>query len=366
MGLWDKIKGEFIDIIEWVDPTSDTMVHRFDRHQNEIKNNAQLTVRESQVAVFVNEGQIADIFEPGMYNLNTENLPILSTLKGWKYGFNSPFKAEVYFVSTRNFTDLKWGTKNAVILNDDRFGMLEVRAFGTYAMRVSDAGKFIKEIVGTDGDFTTDEVIGQLKSIVVTRFSDAVGESRIPVEGFAGNLNELSEFAHGQIGPEFGEYGIDMSKFLVENVSMPEKVKEEIFELSRLEKIDLQKLAQLKSAKAIEKAAENDSGTAGAGMGMGMGFAMANQMGQTFSQQPAQSSSSPPPIPGAASIFVAQGGQRTGPFDVGTIDSMIADGRIKKDTLIWKEGMSDWLAAENEPSLKSKFGNVPPPIPGSD
>src|SRR3989339_1401904 len=126
MGLWDKIKGEFIDIIESLDPTNDTMVYRFERHQNEIKMNAKLTVRESQVAVFINEGQFADVFQPGMHTLTTQNMPILSTLKGWKYGFNSPFKAEVYFINTKNFTDQKWGTKNAITLDDSRFGMVEI------------------------------------------------------------------------------------------------------------------------------------------------------------------------------------------------------------------------------------------------
>ena len=182
MGLFDKLRGEFIDIIEWTDDSNDTLVYRFDRYQNEIKNGAKLTVREGQVAVFINEGQIADVFQPGMYELTTANLPILSTLKGWKYGFNSPFKAEVYFVSTRNITAQKWGTKNPITISDSRFGMLEIRSFGTYVIRVKDAPIFIKEIVGTDGHFTTEEIAEQLKSLIVTRFSDAAAESDFPVE----------------------------------------------------------------------------------------------------------------------------------------------------------------------------------------
>src|SRR6478736_190850 len=134
MGLWDKLKGEFIDIIEWLDPSQDTMVYRFERMQNEIKYGARLTVRESQVAVFINEGQIADIFKPGMYTLETQNMPILSTLKGWKYGFNSPFKAEVYFVNTKRFTDMKWGTMNPIMMRDADFGIVRVRAFGSYTI----------------------------------------------------------------------------------------------------------------------------------------------------------------------------------------------------------------------------------------
>jgi membrane protease subunit (stomatin/prohibitin family) len=378
MGLWDKIRGEFIDIIEWLDPTQDTMVYRFERYQNEIKNGAKLTVRESQMAVLVNEGQVADVYGPGMYELKTANMPILSTLKGWKYGFDSPFKAEVYFFNTKNFTDRKWGTKSPIILNDDRFGMLEIRSFGTYAVRISDPAKFLKEIVGTDGEFTTDEIDAQLRSIVVTRLTDAVGEARIPVEGFAGNVNELSEFALEQLKPEFEEYGLNLTKFLVENVSMPEEVKKEIFELSRLDKIDLHKLAQMKAAKAMEKAAENE-GAAGSAMGLGMGFMMSNQAGGLFQQgqQNTQGGGStgasgasapksgPPPLPGQAQYWAAINGQQAGPFDMATLQKMISEQQIGRDTLLWKEGMAEWTKASDIDDVKGFFGSVPPPLPNS-
>ncbi|HTQ11118.1 MAG TPA: SPFH domain-containing protein, partial [Fimbriimonadaceae bacterium] len=141
MSVWDKIKGEFIDIVQWTDDTQNTMVYRFERYGNQIKNGAQLTVREGQVAVFVSEGQIADVYTPGMYTLTTENMPILSTLKGWKYGFNSPFLAEVYFVNTKRFTDLKWGTMNPIMMRDTDFGIVRVRAFGTYVIQVKDAAE---------------------------------------------------------------------------------------------------------------------------------------------------------------------------------------------------------------------------------
>ena len=368
MGLFDKIRGEFIDIIEWLDDSNDTMVYRFERYQNEIKNGAKLTVREGQVAVFINEGQLADVFQPGMYELTTANLPILSTLKGWKYGFDSPFKAEVYFVSTRNITAQKWGTKNPITLSDQRFGMLEIRSFGTYVIRVKDAPVFIQEIVGTDGHFTTEEIAEQLKSLIVTRFTDAAAEAEVPVEAFARNLNELSEYVHKVIGPEFEQYGIEVTKFLVENVSMPEEIKKEIFELSRLNAIDLNKLAQMKAAKAMEKAAENDSGTAGAGMGMGMGFAMANQMGQTFTggQQPQQThkTQTPPPIPPALTFFAVINGQQAGPFDINSLKQMVVQNQLTKEVLVWREGMTNWTAAGQIPELNSIFGSVPPPIPG--
>jgi membrane protease subunit (stomatin/prohibitin family) len=365
MGLLDKIKGEFIDIIEWLDPSPDTMVYRFERYQNEIKNGAKLTVREGQVAVFINEGQLADQFGPGMYTLTTENLPILSTLKGWKYGFSSPFKAEVYFVSTRNITDQKWGTKNPIIVSDPRFGMLELRAFGTFVMRVNQdgAGTFIKEIVGTDGHFTTEKIAEQLRSMIVTRFTDAVGESGFPVEGFAAKMNELSEYVHEIIRPEFLKYGIDLTKFLIENVSMPDEIKKEIFELSRLNAIDLHKLAQLKAAKAIEVAAANPSGTAGAGMGMGMGFAMANQMGQAFA--PPAAGAAPPPIPTAVAFHVVVNGTQAGPYDLNTLTQMAAQNQLTRQTLVWRQGMGNWQAAGEIAELSNIFGSVPPPIPGA-
>jgi membrane protease subunit (stomatin/prohibitin family) len=367
MGLFDKIRGEFIDIIEWLDDSNDTLVHRFERYQNEIKNGAKLTVREGQVAVFISEGKVADVFSPGMYTLNTENLPVLSTLKGWKYGFNSPFKAEVYFVSTRKITAQKWGTKNPITLSDARFGMLEIRAFGTYVIRVKDAPGFITGIVGTDGDFTTAEIAEQLKSMIVTRFTDCVGESNLPIEKYASNINEISEYVHKIIAPEFEKYGIEVTKFLIENVSMPDEIKKEIFDFSRLNTIDLDKLAKLKAAKAIEKAAENESGAAGAGMGMGMGFAMANQMGQS-SSAPSQPSAqpqkiSPPPIPNSSSFYVAVNGQQTGPFDIATLKQMASQNKITKSSLVWKEGMVAWKAAVEVSELSNVFGSVPPPIP---
>lgn len=363
MGFFDKLRGELVDIIEWLDNSNNTLAYRFDRHQNEIKNGAKLTVREGQVAVLINEGKFADVFQPGMYELKTSNLPILSTLKGWKHGFNSPFKAEVYFISTRNITAQKWGTKNPITLNDQRFGFIEIRAFGTYVIKVNDATLFIKEIVGTDGHFTTEEITSQLKSLIVTRFTDAAAEAGLPVETFASNLNELSDFVLTVIAPEFNKYGIELTNFLIENISMPEEVKKEIFELSRLNAIDLNKLTQMKAAKSLEKAAENESGTAGAGMGMGMGFAMANQMGQSFATNQ-QQQSTPPPLPPKLLFHVVINGQQAGPFDMNTLKQMAINKQLTKDVLVWREGMANWATAESVVELNNVFGSTPPPIPG--
>ncbi|MGL4598278.1 MAG: SPFH domain-containing protein [Bacteroidia bacterium] len=373
MGLFDKIKGEFIDIIEWTDSSQDTIVWRFPRHQNEIKNGAKLTVRESQVAVFVNEGQIADLFMPGMYELTTQNMPILTTLKGWKYGFNSPFKAEVYFVNTKQFTNLKWGTKNPFMLRDPEFGPLRIRAFGSYAMKVKDAKLFIKEIAGTDGEFTTEEITEQLRNIVITRFTDAVASSKIPVLDMASNYDEFSKFIHEKMNPEFNEIGIDMTKFLIENISLPPEVEEVLDKRTSMGIVgNLGAYAQFQAAQSMEAAANNPGGMAGAGVGMGMGFAMGNQMGNMFQQnqfnpqtgamnQPGQNT--PPPPPPVEQFYMAVNGQQQGPFPVAALQQMAVAGTFKQDTLVWKAGMAAWTAAGQLPELAAVFNSVPPPPP---
>lgn len=375
MGLFDKIKekltNEFIDIVEWLDYTDDTIAHRFERYQNEIKNGAKLIVREGQAAVFVNEGQLADVFTPGTYDLTTQNLPILTTLKGWKYGFNSPFKAEVYFVNTHLFTDEKWGTKNPITLSDERFGLVEIRAFGTYAFKVSDPGKFIVDIVGTDSNFTNFEINEHLKSLIATRFTDTVGEANLPIELYAANTSELSETCQEVMQPEFISVGISLEKFYIENVSMPEELKKEIFEYSRIDKLDLDKLTKFKTAKAIEAAAANEGGTAGAGMGMGMGFVLAQQMGGMMSPQMGgqqmmqqQAPVTPPPMPVQVQYFYAANGAQQGPVSFDQLKALFANRTINKDSLVWKQGMGNWTALNEVEELKSFLGgNTPPPLP---
>jgi len=377
MNLFDEIKNklshEFIDIIEWLDVSNDTIVHRFERYQNEIKNNAKLIVREGQTAVFINEGQLADVFTPGTYTLNTKNLPILTTLKGWKYGFDSPFRAEVYFVSTRLFADEKWGTKNPFMLSDERFGLVEIRAFGTYSFRINDPGKFVVDVVGTDGNFTNYEVNEHLKSLIVTRFTDTVGEANLPVELYAANTSELSETCQEVMQPEFGRVGIELEKFYIENVSMPEELKKEIFEYSRLDKLDMTKLSQFKAAKAMEAAAKNEGGTAGAGMGMGMGFVLAQQMGNMMSQpgtqqpfggQPQQVAVVPPPMPTQVMYHYAVNGQQAGPVTFDKLKELFAGRTVNRDSLVWKQGMTNWTALKDVEELKVFLGgSMPPPLP---
>lgn len=376
MGLWDRFKAELIDIIEWLDAGHDVMVYRFERRENEIKYGAKLIVREGQVGVFVNEGKLADVFKPGTYTLETKNLPILSTLMGWKYGFESPFKAEVYFVSTRQFVDLKWGTKNPVMLRDAEFGPVRLRAFGTYAMRVSDGAAFLRELVGTNPDLRTEDVADQLRNMIVSRFTDILGESRIPVLDLAANYDELSNFLTTRLQPEFGKFGLELTKLLVENVSLPPEVEAALDKRTSMGVIgNLQAYTQFQAANAIEAAAKNPGGGAASqGMGMGMGFAMGQQManamggaaGGMAAHAPVGSPAghAPPPIPGAAAAFyVAINNQQAGPFDAAALSQKIGGGQVTRDTLVWKAGMAQWTKAGEVAEIAPMFAQAPPPLP---
>ncbi|MEO1948763.1 SPFH domain-containing protein, partial [Thioclava sp.] len=224
MGILDFLSGEFIDVIGWTDDTRDTMVWRFEREGHAIKYGAKLTVREGQAAVFVHEGQLADIFGPGLYMLETNNLPILTTLQHWDHGFKSPFQSEIYFVNTTRFNDLKWGTKNPVMARDPEFGPVRIRAFGTYSMRVTDPGKFLTEIVGTDGEFTSDEISYQLRNVIVQEFSRAIASSGIPILDMAANTADMGKLITKAIAPTIANYGLELPEFYIENVSLPDAV----------------------------------------------------------------------------------------------------------------------------------------------
>ncbi|HYJ78618.1 MAG TPA: SPFH domain-containing protein [Longimicrobiaceae bacterium] len=365
MGLWDFVKTELIDIVEWLDDSGDTLVYRFERHDNEIKNGAQLIVRPGQAAVFVDQGQIADVFAPGRHVLRTENLPLLSTIQGWKYGFESPFKAEVYFVSTRQFTDQKWGTKNPVMLRDPEFGPVRLKAFGSYIVRVAEPAKFIAQIAGTNGRFTTEGISEQLRSLVSSRFSDALGEGKIPALDLAANYDEMGEQVRGKIAPDLAELGLELTGFVVENISLPDEVVKALDKRSSMGVIgNLQAYTQYQTAEAIRDAAQNPGGLAGAGMGAGMGFAMAQQMAQALGGQPQGAGAAPPPLPGqGAAYFVAAGGQQTGPHAMDALRQQAGGGALTRETLVWKQGMAGWAPAGEVPELAPLFAAVPPPLP---
>jgi membrane protease subunit (stomatin/prohibitin family) len=281
MGIFDRLSptSQFIEVIEWLDDSSNTLVYRFPVRDQEIKNGAQLIVRESQAAVFIYEGQIADQFSPGRYTIDGGNTPILSKLGAWKYGFNSPFKSEVYFVNTKQFQDLKWGTPNPVMMRDSDFGMVRLRAFGIYSMRVADPQLFLKEITGTNARFITEDVEGQLKRTLVSGFSDALAESKIAALDLASNYDELGRFTRDKLNDDFKSMGLELTKFVIENISLPQEVEAAMDKRTSMGVIgDVGRYTQFQAADAMRDAAQNPSGGAGTGAGLGAGFALGNAM----------------------------------------------------------------------------------------
>jgi membrane protease subunit (stomatin/prohibitin family) len=361
MGIWDKLKGELIDIIEWLDESQDTMVYRFERHNNEIKNGAQLIVRESQVAVLVDEGQFADVYLPGRHTLDTANMPILTTLRGWKYGFNSPFKVEVYFVSTKRFNDLKWGTLNPIMMRDPDFGMVRVRAFGTYAMRVVDPKVFLKEVAGTNWEFTADQISNQLRNYVVSGFADAMAETKMPVLDLYSKYDEMGAYLTGKVAEKVTAMGVQLFDLLVENVSLPPEVEQAIDTRSKMGAVgNMDQFMKFQAADAMVKGAENPGGMGGSGAQMAMGMMMAQQMSQGM--QPGAPAGSPPPVP-TLSYHVVVNGAAAGPFGAEQLQSLAASGQLTRETLVWKNGMAGWLAAGDQADLAGLFAAVPPPVP---
>jgi len=290
MGILNFVKGQFIEVIEWVDDTKDTMVYRFPVQGKEIKMGAKLTVRESQMAVFINEGKAADVFSPGLYTLSTENLPIITKLKSWPYGFNSPFKAEVYFFNTKQFTDQKWGTENPVMLRDAEFGMLRLRAFGIYSFRVIDPLKYLQQVAGTAGLSDTQDISGQLKRLIVSGLTDLLGELKIPALDLAANYDEISEKTQKKLSAKFEEFGLSLVSFYVENISLPQEVEAVLDKRTEMGLLgNLQQYAQFQAADSIKDAAQNPGGLAGAGVGLGAGAVMGSVFSQTFAQPQQQS-----------------------------------------------------------------------------
>jgi membrane protease subunit (stomatin/prohibitin family) len=364
MGLLDKLRGEFVDIVEWVDDSLHTLVWRFPRYQNEIKNGAQLIVRPGQCAIFVDRGQLTDVFDPGHYTLTTENLPLLSTLRGWKHGFSSPFKCEVYFVSTRQLTDLKWGTPNPIMLRDADFGPVRLRAFGTYAMRAIDPKVLLRELVGTDGSFQADEVGELMRSIIVEAFTDLIGQAKIAALDLAANYRDLSSQLRKLVCERIDdEYGLEVPALFIVNVSLPPEVEKALDTRTSMGVIgDVQRYQQFQMGNAMMAAAQNPSGGAGAGIGLGAGMAMAhNMMGGAFAQPGAQPP--PPPVPAGPVFHVSHNGQTQGPMALAQLASAIGQGQVSGSTLVWSPGMSGWTAAAEVPALASYFAAPPPPPP---
>lgn len=375
MGLFDVLRGELIDIIEWIDDSHHTLVWRFPRHQNEIKNGAQLIVRPGQVAVLVSGGELADVYTPGHYELTTPNMPILSTLQGWKYGFESPFKAEVYFVNTTQITDLKWGTPNPIMLRDSEFGPIRIRAFGNYCLQAVDAKALLKEVVGTDGEYGADDITELIRSIIASSFADLLGKLQIPALDLAAKYSELSESLRAEVVERIDdEYGLDCPQLFIVNVSLPEAVEKALDTRTSMGVIgDMNRFQQYQMGQAMTAAASNPAGGGAAdGMGLGMGFAMANQM---FNQSGVASGHNaaaahgaaaaqiPPPLPVPAAWHLAAGGQTQGPFPLEQLVAGISSGQVQSDTMLWSAGMPSWVRADQIPQLASYFQSMTPPPP---
>ena len=360
MGFFDWLTGQFIDVIEWTDDSHDTMVYRFPRHNNEIKYGAKLTVRESQMAIFVNEGIIADVLGPGIYELETKNLPIMTNLEHWDHAFNSPFKAEVYFVNTKRFTDLKWGTKNPIMVRDPEFSMVRLRAFGTYEIRITDPKQFMNEIVGTDHHFTVDEIEDQLTNLIISKFTTIIGDSKIPILDMASNYEKFSEYISAKIAPYFGEYGLHLTKILVENISLPAEVEKALDARSSREITgNLDDNIKYQTGEALG----SDTGSSmGDMIGMGAGIAMGQNMAESLSAKKTDKHT-PPPLPqrNTTMYYVALNDEKEGPYDLRTIQLFINEKKIEKETLIWTEGLKDWVEAYS--ILEKNFNAMPPPLP---
>lgn len=380
MGLMDKLKGELVDLIEWMDDSHSTLAWRFPRYNNEIKNGAQLIVREGQRAVFVYRGALADTFDPGPHELTTENLPILSTLQGWKHGFNSPFRSEVYFINIRPVTDLRWGTTQPVTVRDPDFGMVQVRANGLCVVKIGDVEIFLKQVIGTDSDVQAEEIAELLRRVITLAFSDmilATGLGAIDLQGRQVELSgKLKDFVTERVDNEFGLVVTDVTM----NISLPEEITqamtagvargvEEKGYLTNLGPID--RYQQVKAADAMVAAAGNPGGSAmGDFMQAGMGMAMAGQMagqlqGAMAPAAPAAAApgGGPPPLPGQALFHVDMGnGQSGGPFNVPQLQSGLANGQIGPNTLVWSQGMAAWAPANTVPALQALFA-APPPMP---
>jgi len=359
MGFVEKLRGEVVDIVEWIDDSRNTVVWRFPRYHNQIKNGARLIVRPGQSAVFVEQGRVADVFGPGTYELVTANLPVLSTIRGWKHGFDSPFKAEVYFVATRQITELKWGTPNPVILRDPSLGPLRVRAFGSYTLRATHPEALLKELVGTDGSFQTDEIDVLLRSIITACFTDLIASVPIALADLSSNAMRLSEELRKKVLAKIDdEYGLDVPQLFIVNISVPDKVEQALDARSSMELIgDVDRYQRYQVGAATPIAAANPSGgVAGAGVGLGMGMAYAGAV----TRAPLQVV---PAAPAAAVWHVANAGRVSGPFTMEQLRDAVATGQLLATSTVWTAGMDAWMPMGSVPGLAILFAPPPPPKP---
>lgn len=349
MGLMDYLKGQFLEIIQFQDDSRDTLVWRFPDEDKEIKRGAQLIVRESQVAQFIYLGQFGDTFAPGKHDLVTDNIPILSTLKGWKYGFESPFKADVYFINTRLFTGNKWGTSNPIMMRDPDFGIVRVRAFGTFDFRITDVKLFLKEVSGSDHHFRLDEFADTMRSRIVSVFSDALASAKVPVLDLATRYGELGDALLPLINPQTqGKYGIEITSFILENASVPPEVEQAIDKRSSMSAIgNLNDYVKFQMAEGLAKGGPNAAGSAAE---IAMGFGMAQQMMAqgAFNMAAGQPTAPAVAAPAADILTPAQVAQTLGVAEADVIASIEAGDlkgkKIGTQYRITKAALDEFLA----------------------
>ncbi len=334
MGLMDYLKTQFLEIIQWEDDSRDTISFRYPDMDKEIKRGAQLIVRESQVAQFLYLGQFGDTFGPGKWSLTTDNIPILSTLKGWKYGFESPFKADIYFINTRLFTGNKWGTANPIMVRDPDFGIVRVRAYGTYDFHVIDPKLFLQEVAGTDDHFRLDEFTDTMRSRIVSVFTDALASAKVPILDVASRYQELGEALLPVINPAVtSKYGLEISSFILENVSVPPEVEQAIDKRSSMAAVgNLNEYVKFQMAEGMAKG--EGGGTANSAAQLGAGLAIGQQLAQAFAANaatgamPAGSAATPPPAALPELLSPADAAKALGVSETDVMTAL-ADGSLK-------------------------------------
>lgn len=279
MGIFSFLKKQFIDVIDWTEDSAGVLAYRYPMEDREIQNGAKLTVRDTQLALFVNEGQIADLMGPGLHTLNTKTLPLLTNLKNWDKLFASPFKSDIYYFSTREQIDQKWGTANPIVIQDKDFGAIRLRAHGTYSFKIKDPKTFYKKISGTQGVYTAEELTGQLRAALLTSLATFLGNSRTPFIEMAANQNHFSETLKTALRNLFNDYGLSLETFFVQSLSLPENLQEYLDKAASMKMVgDLKRYAQFQTADSIAAAASNPGGAAGVGAGLGAGMAIGQTM----------------------------------------------------------------------------------------
>lgn len=379
MSLWDTLsqsaKAQFLDVLSWTDDSKTSLVFRFPMHQQAIQDGGKLVVREGQAAVFIQEGKLSDVFGPGTYELSTRTPAIWGFFQSIKYGLNQPYKGDVYFVSTRQNTDQKWGTANPIPMRDADLGVVRIRAFGSYAYRITDPAAFIREIVGTAGLTTTEDINGHLKRKLVSALADTIGEAKIPVLDLAAQYMDLGDALRQRLNGWFQEnYGITLTDFVVENVSVPPEVEKMMDKRASMALAgDMNQYTQFSAANAMEGAMNRPGGGSNpmldAGVGLAMGAAIGGALGQKatgpFNPQQGLTGgkpAGPPPLPAEVTYHYA------GPdgAQVVATPAQIAAGVRANSAgrhLVWKEGMAGWVDAKAVPEIAALLGAMPPPLP---